>query len=181
MSPDRGISAVILTADKFEDLEVIYPYYRLLEEGVRVDIAAPKKEHLHGENGYSIEPTKTFDEVNPEDYDILILPGGLAEGAPTTVRNHPLARSFAKGFMSADRPVAAICHGPYTLISAGVVKGRRMTSFWGDGVPKELMDAGAQYVDSEVVVDGNLITSRHPGDLPAFMREVMKVVHRLQG
>lgn len=170
---------MILTADKFEDLEVIYPYYRLLEEGVHVDIAAPKKEHLHGENGYSIEPTKTFDEVNPKDYDLLILPGGLAEGAPTTVRKHPLAQAAAKEFMNNNRPVASICHGPYTLISAGVVKGRRMTSFWGDGVPKELMNAGAQYVDSEVVVDGNLITSRYPGDLPAFMREVMKVVHGL--
>ncbi len=180
MSPKGYVSAVILTADKFEDLEVIYPYYRLLEEGVQVDIAAPKKEHLHGENGYSIEPTKTFDEIRPESYDMLILPGGLAEGAPTTVRNHPLAQAAAKEFMKDGRPVAAICHGPYTLISAGVVKGRKMTSFWGDGVPKELMNAGAQYIDSEVVVDGNLITSRYPGDLPAFMREVMKVVRGLR-
>ncbi len=180
LTHEGKVSAVILTADKFEDLEVIYPYYRLLEEGVRVDIAAPKKEHLHGENGYSIEPTKTFDEVVPGDYDILILPGGLAEGAPTTVRKHPLAQAAAREFMKNDRPVASICHGPYTLISAGVVKGRKMTSFWGDGVPKELMNAGALYVDSEVVVDGNLITSRYPGDLPAFMREVMKVVRRLE-
>lgn len=178
--PAKGkVSALILTADKFEDLEVLYPYFRLLEEGIQVDIAAPKKEHLHGENGYSVEPTKTFDDVVPRDYDILILPGGLAEGAPTTVRKHPLAQAAAREFMKNDRPVASICHGPYTLISAGVVKGRRMTSFWGDGVPKELTDAGAQYVDSEVVVDGNLITSRYPGDLPAFMREVMKVVRRL--
>lgn len=180
MSPKGNVSAVILTADKFEDLEVIYPYYRLLEEGVQVDIAAPKKEHLHGENGYSIEPTKSFDEVIPEEYDILILPGGLAEGAPTTVRKHPVAQATAKEFMQKDRPVASICHGPYTLISAGVVKGRKMTSFWGDGVPQELINAGAQYVDSEVVVDGNLITSRYPGDLPAFMREVMKVVRRME-
>ena len=180
MSPAGKVSAVILTADKFEDLEVIYPFYRLLEEGVSVDIAAPKKEHLHGENGYGIEPTKTFDEVNPDSYDILLLPGGLAQGAPTTVRKHPLAQAVARKFMKENRPVASICHGPYTLISAGVVNGRKMTSFWGDGVPKELMNAGANYVDSEVVVDGNLITSRYPGDLPAFMREVMKVVRRLQ-
>jgi len=180
MSPREGISAVILTADQFEDLEVLYPYYRLLEEGVRVDIAAPKKEHLHGENGYSIEPTKTFDEVVPGDYDILILPGGLATGAPTTVRKHPLAQAAAREFMGKGKPVASICHGPYTLISAGVVKDRKMTSFWGDGVPQELVKAGAQYIDSEVVVDGNLITSRYPGDLPAFMREVVKVVRRLQ-
>ena len=180
MSTEGKISAVILTADKFEDLEVIYPYYRLLEEGVQVDIAAPNKEHLHGENGYSIEPTKSFNEVISENYDILILPGGLREGAPTTVRKHPVAQAAAKEFMKNNRPVASICHGPYTLVSADVVKGRKMTSFWGDGVPQELMNAGAQYVDSEVVVDGNLITSRYPGDLPAFMREVMKVVRRLE-
>jgi len=180
VSPKGNIRALILTADKFEDLEVLYPYYRLIEEGVQVDIAAPRKEHLHGEHEYSIEPSKTFEEVVPEEYDMLILPGGLAEGAPTTVRKHPVAQATAREFMMKDRPVASICHGPYTLISAGVVKGRKMTSFWGDGVPQELMKAGAQYVDSEVVVDGNLITSRYPGDLPAFMREVMKVVRRLE-
>ncbi len=180
MAPSRNVRAVILTADKFEDLEVIYPYYRLIEEGVEVDIAAPKKEHLHGENGYSIEPSKTFDEISPENYDILFLPGGQAQGAPTTVRRHPLAQAMAKRFMLENRPVAAICHGPYTLISAGVVKDRKMTSFWGDGVPQELIQAGAQYTDTAVVVDGNLITSRYPGDLPSFMREVMKVVRGLQ-
>ncbi len=180
MSPKKNVKTVILTADKFEDLEVIYPLYRLIEEGVHVDIAAPRKEHLYGEHEYSIEPTKTFDEVVPDDYDLLLLPGGLAQGAPTTVRKHPLAQKVAREFMTRDRPVAAICHGPYTLISAGVVNGRRMTSFWGDGVPQELISAGAQYVDSEVVVDRNLITSRYPGDLPMFMREVMKVVRTLE-
>ena len=180
VSPKENVKAVILTADKFEDLEVIYPLYRLIEERVHVDIAAPRKEPLYGEHEYSIEPTKTFDEVVPDEYDILLLPGGLAQGAPTTVRKHPLAQRAAKEFMTKDRPVAAICHGPYTLISAGVVNGRKMTSFWGDGVPQELMNAGAQYIDSEVVVDRNLITSRYPGDLPAFMREVMKVVRTLK-
>ncbi len=181
LSPEGSFRAIILTADKFEDLEVIYPYYRLLEEGVKVDIAAPRKEHIYGEHEYSIEPTKTIDEVVPEDYDLLLLPGGLAQGAPTTVRRHPGAQKTAREFMVKDRPVASICHGPYTLISAGVVKGRRMTSFWGDGVPQELIGAGAQYIDSEVVVDRNLITSRYPGDLPYFMREVMKVVRGVEG
>ncbi len=175
----RPIKAVMLTADKFEDLEVLYPYYRLLEEGIHVDIAAPRKEHLHGENGYSVEPSKTFDELKPGDYDILFIPGGDPRGAPTTVRRHPIAQGIAREFMNSGKPVAAICHGPYTLISADVVKGRKMTSFWGDGVPQELANAGAQYVDADVVVDGNLITSRYPGDLPAFMREVMMMIRRL--
>ncbi len=179
MFPNGTIKALIMTADEFEDLEVLYPYYRLIEEGVQVDIAAPKIEHLHGEHEYSIEPSKTFDQVDPDEYDLLIIPGGSPHGAPTTVRKHPLAQEAARAFMRKGKPVASICHGPYTLISAGVVQGKKMTSFWGDGVPQELTKAGAQYVDSEVVVDGNLITSRYPGDLPMFMREVMKVVRGL--
>lgn len=173
------VRAIVLTADKFEDLEVLYPYFRLLEEGIHVDIAAPKKEQLHGEHGYSVEPTKTFDEVDPGDYDLLFLPGGDPNGAPTTVRRQPKAQAISREFMQKNKPVASICHGPYTLISAGVVRGRKMTSFWGDGVPQELVDAGAQYTDAEVVVDGNLITSRFPGDLPAFMRETMKMIHKI--
>ena len=155
MSTIETPRAIILTADKFEDLEVLYPYFRLHEEGIHADISAPNKGQILGEHGYGVEPTKTFDEVDPAEYEILILPGGDPNGAPMT-----------------------ICHGPYTLISAGVVQGRKMTSFWGDGVPQELTNAGAEYIDAEVVVDGNLITSRFPGDLPAFMRETMKMIHK---
>ena len=168
--------AIILTADVFEDMELFFPYFRLLEEGVEVHVAGPQKGQISGEHGYSFKISMTFDEVDPTKYDMLLLPGGAPDGAPTTVRNNPLAQKIAKAFMEKGKPVAAICHGPYTLISAGLVKGRKMTSFWGDGVPDELKKGGADYVDSEVVVDGNLVTSRYPGDLPAFMREVMKLV-----
>jgi len=168
--------AIILTADKFEDLEVLFPFFRLKEAGVEVDIAAPEKGTIGGEYGYQLDPGKTFDEVDPSKYDLLILPGGAPDGAPTTVRRSPRAQAIARAFMTAGKPVGAICHGPYTLISAGLVKGRKMTSFWGDGVPDELKKAGALYEDREVVVDGNLVTSRWPQDLPAFMREVMKKV-----
>lgn len=178
MPSTEKLKAVLLTADRFEDLEVLYPYFRLLEEGIQVDISAPKKEQLHGEHGYGIEPTKTFDEVDPGDYGLLILPGGDPNGAPSTVRKHPKAQEIAREFMQKNKPVASICHGPYTLISAGVVQGRNMTSFWGDGVPQELVKAGAQYTDAEVVVDGNLVTSRFPGDLPAFMRETMRMIRK---
>ena len=180
MSPKGKISAVMLTADLFEDLEVFYPYFRLLEEGIHVDISAPDKGHIHGERGYEIVPSKSFSEVVSDDYDLLLLPGGDPNGAPSTVRRNPVAQRIAKDFMTRNRPVASICHGPYTLISAGLVKDRKMTSFWGDGVPQELVKAGANYVDAEVVVDGNLVTSRFPGDLPAFMREVMKIIRKLQ-
>ncbi len=169
---------IILTADQFEDMELFFPYFRLLEEGVEVDVAGPKKGEIHGEHGYSFEIGLTFDEVDPSKYDMLFLPGGSPDGAPTTVRKNKKAQEIARMFMTAGRPTAAICHGPYTLISAGLVKGRKMTSFWGDGVPEELKKGGADYVDKEVVMDKNLVTSRYPGDLPAFMREMLKLLNK---
>ena len=177
---NKKINAVILTADVFEDMEVFFPYFRLLEEGIHVDIAGPKKEQIHGEHGYGFKIDKTFDEINPNNYDLLILPGGTPDGAPTTVRKNIKAQAITKAFFDANKPVAAICHGPYTLISAGVVKGRKVTSFWGDGVPEELKKAGAHYEDKEVVVDGNLVTSRYPWDLPAFVSEMMKLVEKIK-
>jgi len=157
-------------------MELFYPYFRLLEDGIEVHVAGPKKGQINGENGYSFEINMTFDEVDPAKYDLLFLPGGAPDGAPRSVRKNPIAQKIAKAFFDRGKPIAAICHGPYTLISAGLVKGKNMTSFWGDGVPDELKKAGANYVDAEVVVDGNWVTSRYPGDLPAFMREVMKLV-----
>ncbi len=161
-------------------MEVYFPYFRLLEEGIDVDIAAPKKGEIHGEHGYDLHIEKTFKDVNPEDYDLLIIPGGSPDGAPTTVRKDPVAQRIAKTFFAADKPVASICHGPYTLISAGLVKGRKLTSYWGDGVPEEIKKAGGNYVDMEVVVDGNLVTSRYPGDLPQFMREMMRMLKKFK-
>lgn len=172
----NSLKAIILTADRFEDMELFFPYFRLLEEGIEVDIAAPTKGNIQGENGYDLKIEKTFNEINPDEYDILLLPGGAPDGAPTTVRRSLTAQKIAKSFFAANRPVAAICHGPYTLISAGLLKGRKATGFWGDGVPEEIKGAGAKYEDIEVVVDGNLVTSRYPGDLPAFMREIMKMI-----
>ena len=176
-TPDPLARAIILTADKFEDFELFVPYFRLMEEGVAVDVAAPAKETLTGENGYLFENVDlTIDEVDPELYDFLFIPGGHPHGAPTTVRNNVKAQEIARAFFKGDKPVAAICHGPYLLVSAGLVAGRRLTSFWGDGVPDEIRAAGGIYVDQDVVVDGNLITSRWPMDLPAFMQEVMRML-----
>jgi len=176
----KSCSAIILTADQFEDMEVFFPYFRLLEEGVRVHVAAPSKGTIHGEHGYALNPDKTLDEADPDDYDLLIIPGGSPDGAPTSVRNHPKALSITKSFFTKNKNVASICHGPYTLVSANVIKGRRLTSYWHDGVPEEIKAAGGVYEDKEVVVDGNLITSRWPPDLPAFMREVMNAVKKIR-
>jgi protease I len=167
--------AIILTADKFEDMELFFPYFRLLEEGFEVDIAAPKKGGIKGEHGYGLEIERTFDDVNPKDYDLLIIPGGSPGGAPATVRKSKKAQDIARSFFSAEKPVASICHGPWTLASAGVIKGRRLTSYWHDGVPEDIKGAGGIYEDKDVVVDGNLVTSRYPGDLPVFMNEMLKM------
>lgn len=176
-TPDPVARAIILTADLFEDFELFVPYFRLMEAGVAVDVAAPAKEKLNGENGYIFENVDlTFDEVDPAYYDLLFIPGGHPHGAPTTVRNSGSAQEIARAFFAANKPVAAICHGPYLLVSANLVAGRRLTSFWGDGVPEEIRAAGGHYVNKDVVVDGNLVTSRWPMDLPAFMQKVMRIL-----
>lgn len=173
--------AIILTADLFEDFELFVPYFRLMEEGIAVDVAAPAKGKLTGENGYVFENVDlTFDEVDPARYDLLFIPGGHPHGAPTAVRNSGKAQDIARAFFAANKPVAAICHGPYLLVSANLVAGRHLTSFWGDGVPEEIKGAGGLYVDQDVVVDGNLVTSRWPMDLPVFMREVMRMLGKLK-
>jgi|WetSurMetagenome_2_1015567.scaffolds.fasta_scaffold00839_3 protease I len=172
--------AVVLTADTFEDMEVFFPVFRLLEQGWHVDIAAPGPKELHGEHGYSLKPGKLIGEIEPDDYDLLIIPGGSPTGAPATVRKIPKAQEIARSFFAKDKPVASICHGPWTLVSAGLVKGRHLTSFWHDGVPDDIRNAGGIWEDKEVVVDDNLITSRWPMDLPAFMRELMKMVRQVE-
>jgi protease I len=169
--------AVILTADMFEDMEVMYPMMRLQEAGWQVDIAAPKVEEIHGEFGYGqLMPDITIDKVKPDDYDLLIIPGGSPDGAPAVVRKIKKAQEITKAFFVKNKPVASICHGPWLLADSRVISGKRLTSYWHDGVPESVKAAGGKWEDKEVVVDGNLITSRWPADLPAFMREVMKLV-----
>ena len=167
------MKALIISADAYEDSELLVPYYRFLEEGIEVDIASMKKQPIKGKRGYEVEVTKTLAEVRPEDYDILVLPGGKA---PEAVRKEPTAVEITRDFFRKGKPVAAICHGPQTLITAGLLKGRHATCF--RTVVDELKAAGAIYEDNEVVVDGNLVTSRRPSDLPAFMRETMKLIRR---
>ncbi len=163
------MKALMISADDFEDTELFVPYYRLQEEGIDIDLAAPEKGKIKGKHGYEIEANKSIGEVKPEDYDILILPGGKA---PAKIRQQKKALEIAKYFFDKNKPVSAICHGPQTLITAGLMKGRHATSY--KSVAPEMKEAGANYEDKEVIVDGNLVTSRQPSDLPAFMRETMK-------
>jgi protease I len=170
------VRAVILTADKFEDLEVFVPYLRLLDAGARVDIAAPSMADIGGEHGYTVAPDLLIDNVDPDAYDLLIIPGGFPDGAPATVRTMPHAQAVARSFFGENKPVASICHGPWLLASADLVRGRRLTSYWHDGVPEDIQAAGGLWEDSAVVVDGNLVTSRWPPDLAVFTAEMIKLV-----
>jgi protease I len=167
------MKALIISADNFEDTELLVPYYRLKEEGIYVDIASINKGRIKGKHGYEVEVNKTLKEVKPDEYDILILPGGKA---PEAIRKEKEALDIARHFFEKNKPVAAICHGPQTLISANLLKGRHATCY--RTVADELKASGSLYEDKEVVVDGNLITSRQPSDLPSFMREIIKAIKK---
>lgn len=170
------MKALIISADRFEDLELLVPYFRLKEEDIEVDVATiGDKKKIKGERGYEVDVTKSLDDVNPEDYDLLVLPGGRA---PEAIRKDKKAIDIAKTFFEKNKLVSAICHGPQLLISAGVLKGRHSTSY--KTVSQELKDAGAIYEDKEFVVDKNYISSRQPSDLPYFLKEMMKKVREIK-
>lgn len=168
-----NMKALIISADNFEDTELLVPYYRLKEADMEVIVASFSRGVIKGKHGYEVAVYKTLDDVNPDDYGILILPGGAA---PALVRKEPKALEIARSFFAHNKLVGAICHGPQILISADLLKGRHATCY--SFVADELKEAGAVYEDREVVVDGNLVTSRQPADLPAFMREIMKQLGR---
>lgn len=165
------MKVLIISADHFEDTELLVPFYRLREEGMEVDIASLRAGAIRGKHGYEVEANLAVDAVRPEQYGALVLPGG---GAPATLRENKAVLAAVRHFFEAGKPVAAICHGPQILISAGLLRGRNATCY--KTVVAELKAAGARYQDAEVVVDGNLVTSRQPSDLPAFLRETLRTI-----
>lgn len=165
------MKALIISADNFEDTELLYPFYRLIEEGIEVDIASLKKGKIKGKHGYVVEANLSVEEVHHEAYDLLILPGGKA---PAKLREDVKVLEIVKAFFEKGKIIGAICHGPQILISAGLLAGKRATAY--KSVAKELIEAKAHYEDKEVVMDGNLITSRWPLDLPYFMKEILKAL-----
>ncbi len=164
---------LILAANGVEDLELYYPYLRLLEEGVDVDVAAPEKGVIKCKYGYQFKVDLSINDVKPEEYDGLILPGGKA---PERIRIYAKTIEIVKHFSNTGKPIGAICHGPQVLISAGIIKGRRVTCYIG--IRDDVIVAGGKYEDKEVVVDGNIVTSRNPFDLPYFMREFIKLLKK---
>lgn len=170
------MKALIITAEQFEDSELFDPKAALEAAGIQVDIATPEKGHpFHGKHGKTVSADLPLREVKPDDYDLLVLPGGKA---PAELRRDEHALHIAREFFKHNKPVAAICHGPQILVSARLLERRHATCY--KSVAQELKDNGALYEDSAVVVDGNLVTSREPGDLPEFIREMLLLVRSRQ-
>ncbi len=167
---------LILATDGFEQSELFSPREALMDAGATVTLASIKTDPIqgmkHDEKGETITPTLLLDDVDVSDYDALVLPGGVAN--PDALRMQPRAIEIIQEFFEADKIVAAICHAPWLLIEADVVDGRRATSW--PSLRTDLENAGAEVVDEAVVIDGNLITSRKPDDLPAFNQALIEAI-----
>lgn len=167
---------LILATDGFEQAELFSPREALMDAGAKVTLASmaldPIQGMLHADKGLTITPDTTIDLVEADDFDALVLPGGLAN--PDALRLEPQAIALIQAFFDADKTVAAICHAPWLLIEADVVDGRQITSW--PSLRTDLENAGADYVDQEVVIDGNLVTSRKPDDLPAFNAALIEMI-----
>jgi len=167
--------AVILLEQQYQDLEFWYPYYRLKEAEYEVVVIAPKTgETYAGKYGYPAEADLAAVDARAEDFDAVIIPGGFA---PDYMRRHPVMVEFVKTMGDSGKLVAAICHGVWLPASTGLVEGKRATSFFA--IKDDVVNAGGLWEDSEVVRDGNLITSRKPEDLPAFLRTILEALARL--
>ncbi|QOV89965.1 type 1 glutamine amidotransferase domain-containing protein [Humisphaera borealis] len=170
----NGKRVAILVADGFEQVEMTEPRKALKDAGARTDLVSPVTKSVqgvhHDKPGEQFTVDVALSKANPDDYDALLLPGGVFN--PDTLRADDSAVEFVKSFVDAGKPVAAICHGPWTLIETGAVKGRRMTSW--PSLKTDLRNAGAEWVDQEVVTDRGLVTSRNPDDIPAFNRKMIE-------
>ena len=166
----------ILVADGFEQVELTQPKQALEEAGAQTHIISPSGDRVQGWNHFDKADYFTvdvaLDQADPADYDALLLPGGVAN--PDQLRTKPAAVRFIQAFAEAGKPIAAICHAPWTLIEAKLVKGRSITSW--ESLKTDLQNAGAQWVDQEVVVDNGLVTSRKPQDIPAFNRKMIEEI-----
>lgn len=172
----QGKKVAILATNGFEQVELTEPKKALEQAGATTHIVSPESGTIKGWNhtdwGDEFQVDVSLDRAKADDYDALVLPGGVMN--PDHLRANEQAVSFTRSFFEAHKPVAAICHGPWTLIEAGVVKGRKLTSY--HSLKTDLKNAGANWVDQEVVVDNGLVTSRNPDDLPAFCRKLVEEV-----
>jgi protease I len=174
----RGFRVAILATDGFEQSELLEPRKALAAAGAVTEVISPKNGDIRGWNhkewGESVRVDQAVRNADPTEYDALVLPGGVMN--PDALRMQSQAVSFVRSFFEAGKPVAAICHGPWTIIETGAAKGQRMTSW--PSLRTDITNAGGDWVDQEVVVDRNLVTSRKPDDLPAFNREMIALFAR---
>lgn len=177
----KGLNVAILLTDGFEEVEMTEPRKALDEAGAKTSLISPKPDEVRAwdftdwSKSYPVDAP--LDSASPQDYDALLLPGGVIN--PDTLRADAKAVAFAKAFFDAKKPVASICHGPWTIIETGAARGRRVTSW--PSLKTDLENAGANWVDQEVVVDQGLVTSRSPDDMAAFNRETIKLFAAARG
>lgn len=173
MAQLTGVRVAVIATDGFEQAELTEPVKALREAGAQVDIVSTKTGEImgvqHDTPGVKVSVDRTIQQVRPDDYDAVQLPGGALNA--DALRMVPEVQNFLRAFQSAGKPMAFICHAPWELVSAGLAKGRTLTSYYT--IQDDLRNAGANWVDKEVVVDGNWVTSRQPSDIPAFNQEMI--------
>ena len=169
----QGKKVAILAADMFERVELEQPRKALEDAGAEVEVVSIHDGEIEGfdhfEPASTVKVDRTVEEISPDDYDALLIPGGV--GNPDQLRGDENAVAFVRGFHDAGKPMAVICHGPWLLVESGIVRGRRITSW--PTLETDIRNAGGEWVDEEVVVDGNLVTSRKPDDIPAFNEKML--------
>jgi protease I len=177
--PDIADSKILIIAtDGFEESELFGPRRILLERGARVTLASPSlspiQATVHDDPGKTIRPDVLVSDARPDDFDALLLPGGVRN--PDALRTNAAAIALIRAFADTEKPVAAICHGPWLLVEADLLRGRRATSW--PSIRTDLQNAGADVVDEPAVTDGNIVTSREPGDVPAFTDALIALIER---
>lgn len=175
----NGVRVAILVEDGFEWVELVDPRKALDQAGAQTSLVSPKSPRVRGWNftdwGQDLPVDVPLDNAQPTDFDALHLPGGVMN--PDSLRMQPKAVAFVKAFFDAGKPVAVICHGPWTVIEAGAARGRKIASW--PSLKTDLRNAGAEWMDQEAVVDGNLVSSRKPADIPAFNRAMIDLFARM--
>ncbi|MDD7676651.1 MAG: type 1 glutamine amidotransferase [Eubacteriales bacterium] len=162
---------LVITYDKCDDSELMYPLYRLREADIEPVVCSLEKRVIHAKVFVTAEAVLLPEEVNTDDYVGLYLPGGAA---PEKLRQNRDVLRVVREFSAAAKPICAVCHGPQVLISAGLTRGHKCTCY--AGIRDDLINSGAEYIDAPVVIDGTLVTSRHPADMPYMMREFIRLL-----
>jgi protease I len=163
----------VLVEDLYQVLEVWYPYLRLREEGIETILVGTGRKEYRSKEGYLATEELSIKKAKADDFDAVVIPGGYA---PDILRRYVEVNNFVRNMHKKGKIVAAICHAGWVLVSAGILKGKKVTGFYA--IKDDLINAGANFIDKKVVVDGNLITSRNPYDLPAFCAEIVKKLKR---